>query len=199
MSVKPGQTAGFLLRFFAASAHCGNRAIPDPKASTSKRATSGAALMLGVPLRAGASHVMKLGPIRVAGTPDQVMPACQDDFQTAKRREGCLHGPHGALSMRFAEHGRKGHHENLVAEIVAGVHDPARQSSGPGAFTSELTTRSACSRASPRSPTTAAPRSSNNPSGAGTMKIDLGHVPPPAQKQNAGCMDSSGKSGGKFG
>ena len=48
----------------------------------SKRAVFGVALMLRVPLWAGPSHVMKLGPIGIAVDFDQPVPPRYDRVQT---------------------------------------------------------------------------------------------------------------------
>lgn len=54
--------------------------------------------MLGVPLWAGPSHVMKLGPIGIAGDLDQPVPRRHDHIQAlAKRRRGRLSEHHGVL------------------------------------------------------------------------------------------------------
>jgi len=50
------------------------------------RAVFGAALMLRVPLWAGPSHVMKLGPIGIAGGLDQPVPLRHDYIQTLAKR-----------------------------------------------------------------------------------------------------------------
>ena len=51
-----------------------------------KRAAIGAAVVFRVPLRAGPSHVMKLGPIGIAGNSDQFVPPCQDRIQVLVER-----------------------------------------------------------------------------------------------------------------
>ena len=56
-------------------------------AAPSKQAVFDAALMLRVPLWAGPSHVMKLGPIGIADDLDQPVPPRHDHIQAlAKRR-----------------------------------------------------------------------------------------------------------------
>src|ERR1035441_7074440 len=54
-------------------------------------------IVLRAPFRAGAAHVMKLGPVGVAGDPDQPLPARHDRDQTlTKRRRRRLRDRHGA-------------------------------------------------------------------------------------------------------
>jgi hypothetical protein len=52
----------------------------------SQRAAIAAALMLRVPFRAGASHVMELGPIGVTGDSDQPATPRHDHVQVPKKR-----------------------------------------------------------------------------------------------------------------
>ena len=58
----------------------------DCAASPSKRDVFDAALMLRVPLWAGPSHVMKLGPIGIAGDLDQPVPPRHDHIQARPKR-----------------------------------------------------------------------------------------------------------------
>ena len=92
----------------------------------SERAVTAKAPMFRMPLRAGSSHVMQLRPIGIAGNPDQPVPPRHDHVQVlAKRHRHRLRDPHGALSVRLAQHGRKRHAEDLFAVIIADVQDPA--------------------------------------------------------------------------
>jgi hypothetical protein len=52
----------------------------------SQRAAIAAALMLRVPFRAGASHVIELGPIGIAGDSDQPVTPRHDHVQVPKKR-----------------------------------------------------------------------------------------------------------------
>jgi len=54
----------------------------------SQRAGIAAALMLRVPFRAGASHVMQLGPIGIPGESNQPVAPRHDHVQVSKKRRG---------------------------------------------------------------------------------------------------------------
>ena len=71
-------------------------------AAPSKRAVCGVALMLRVPLWAGPSHVMKLGPIGIADDLDQPEPPRHDHIQAlAKAARVALDALERGFHMRL--------------------------------------------------------------------------------------------------
>ncbi len=70
--------------------------------------------MLGVPLRAGAAHIMPLGPIAVARAVEQLLPPRHNQVDALEKR-------HGNLSVRLAEDECERENEDLVVEIVIDV------------------------------------------------------------------------------
>src|SRR5947207_7105840 len=100
--------------------------------------------------------------------------------------------------MRFAVHGRKGYGEDLVADIIADVKDPAapifqarRHDERPHHERGPL--------ARPRQVADGGAASIDHyPLHAGAMEIKLSQCPPPLEKRHASSMDSSANAGGKF-
>jgi hypothetical protein len=78
-------------------------------------------LMLCVPFRPRAAHVVPLGPVGRAGKIDQPVAMDHDFSQASEQR---LQDQHGSLSMQFAEHRRKRQDEDFVIEIVADMQRP---------------------------------------------------------------------------
>jgi hypothetical protein len=66
--------------------HYGEVLCFSPRVTPSKRTFFGAALVLRVPLGAGPSHVMKLGPIGFAGDLDQSEPPRHDHIEVLAKR-----------------------------------------------------------------------------------------------------------------
>ena len=97
----------------------------DCAASPSKRGVFDAALMLRVPLWAGPSHVMKLGPIGIAGDLDQPVPPRHDHIQ-ALAKAASLMGALDALAREF--HVRVRGPRNAALRLLA-VHIGALKSS----------------------------------------------------------------------
>ena len=78
-----------------ADVRVGGRRVRSKGTAPSKRAVFGAALMLRIPFWAPPSHVMKFGPIGIAGDLDQPVPPRHDHIEAlAKRRR------RGLRSMR---------------------------------------------------------------------------------------------------
>ncbi|MEH2686835.1 hypothetical protein DXU04_17995 [Bradyrhizobium diazoefficiens] len=100
-----------------------NRFAASGETTASERAVQTAGLILGVPFRAGAAHVVQLGAVGVAGDPDQRQPFGGNEVQgLAEQAQG--RDQHGITSMRLAEHGGEGEVENLLAVVAADMDHP---------------------------------------------------------------------------
>jgi hypothetical protein len=127
---------------------------------------------------------MKLGPIGVAGAFDQLVPPCDDHIQASAKRHQRrrLSDQHGALSMRFAEHGREGYDEDLIAEIIADVQDPATPIFPAGCHNERPHNESGMVMRCNQIIHGGAASINQHSLGVGAMEIDLSHIPPPIRK-----------------